>query len=76
MAGADDVPFVLDTNGSRGPNVLSNCVATQEGADDSDADLATCDTRADRVIGDQFQLRLNGNVVEPVGAAAQWAFNN
>ena len=78
-----EILVVLDTNGAKGPNLLSNCVGSAAGGDDTVAqgeggvpDITACDTRANRVIGDQFQLRLTGNVVEPVGPAAQWAFNN
>ena len=67
---------VYDTNGSKGPNVLSNCMKSALGADDNAKDVSECDTKANRVIKDQFQLQLRGNTVKPRGAAATWAFTN
>ena len=37
-------------------------------------DIDACNDRALRVIKDQFTVRLRGNMVEPEGAAATWAF--
>ncbi|MBE7710818.1 MAG: type II secretion system protein [Cyanobacteria bacterium SIG31] len=75
------ITIVVDTNGAKGPNVLSNCMAESLGAIDEVDDIgsteteATCD-KANRVIKDQFQVQLRGNVVEPFGEAARWAYNN
>lgn len=70
------VTIVLDTNGDKGPNVLSHCATsiTLTGADDKDTDVTTCNDKKQRMIGDQFQLKLRGSHVEPLGAAATWAF--
>ena len=88
----DNLPMgfvvVYDTNGVKAPNILSNC----QGATDNNTvdpltvpaeteaglleiDTAAC-TKANRVIRDQFMLRLRGTQVQPEGAAAAWAFNN
>ena len=67
---------IYDTNGSKGPNVLSNCTKKPLGADDNATEVKQCDTKANRVIKDQFQLQLRGNTVKPRGAAATWAFTN
>ena len=73
----------IDTNGTKGPNQLSNCQGNALGADETQqnalvnyADLdATC-AKGNRAIKDQFLLRLRGTVVQPEGPAAVWAFNN
>lgn len=71
---------IYDTNGSKGPNVLSNCegnvagVITREA--DNTASLDTVCTRQSRVIKDQFGVRLRGGYAVPNGPAARWAFNN
>ena len=72
------IPVVYDTNGAKGPNVLSNCLGQALGAgnDSTDADLETACTKSKRVIKDQFGLRLRGGYVVPNGAAARWAFEN
>ena len=80
---ADGLPVgfivTVDTNGVKGPNVLSNCKstgATKTGADDSASTADTCKgtNKNTRYIADRFQLRNRGNVVEPVGAAASGRF--
>ena len=79
--------IVYDTNGIKGPNVLSNCAGESLGKDESDDAQFTkaiteeyvitdCDDKAKRVIKDQFTLQLRGNVVQPAGKAALWALNN
>ena len=77
---------IFDTNGAKGPNLLSNCVGLLAGGDDEGqvnsegeavaVDVSQCNDKAKRVIKDQFQIQLRGNVVQPVGAAATWAFAN
>lgn len=102
---ARGIPAILDTNGTRGPNILSNCAGaangvpskdarfddnamaglsnatsddtgSEEGGDVSTDRLDACRTPGQRVIRDQFALRLRGNVAVPDGPAAQWAFEN
>ena len=72
------IPVVYDTNGAKGPNVLSNCLGQALGAaaDSINADLETTCAKSKRVIKDQFGLRLRGGYVVPNGAAARWAFEN
>ena len=89
-------PIIYDTNGLKGPNLLSNCqgnatlVSKDVTAGDqsdaigkttgtgSEAITSTVDsmcTNTNRVIKDQFGLRLRGGFVQPNGAAARWAFD-
>lgn len=71
------VSVIYDTNGTKGPNILSNCDgdATKTMKDDySDKDKAC--TKDKRVIKDQFGMRLRGDYVVPNGPAARWAFEN
>ena len=75
------IKAVYDVNGAKGPNVLSNCNANTEGEEDTyEATTATdmyprCKDAKQRVIGDQFGVRLRGNIAVPNGEAARWAFN-
>ncbi|MBQ7764496.1 type II secretion system protein [bacterium] len=81
--------IVFDTNGPKQPNVLSNCVGEPKAAkvdtaltsqtkeeDMAQIDTSACNTKSNRVIKDQFQLRLRGTTVQPEGAASAWALNN
>lgn len=71
---------IFDTNGSKGPNVLSNCEGTVGGVTDREAvntqALDKVCTKKSRVIKDQFGVRLRGGYAVPNGPAARWAFNN
>ncbi len=72
---------VYDTNGTKGPNILSNCSGAAMGAKDDDIQaedqtLESVCTSANRVIKDQFGVRLRGGYAVPNGAAARWAFEN
>ncbi len=80
------IPVIFDTNGAKGPNILSNCSGKALGADSDKLEVgekqtpeqaltAQCSNK-NRVIKDQFGIRLRGGYVVPNGAAAQWAFNN
>ena len=81
---SDNIPYgisaVYDTNGTKGPNLLSNCLG--KGAlkmtDSTSANDATsnCSDKKMRVIKDQFGVRLRGGFAVPNGAAARWAFEN
>lgn len=70
------IKVIYDTNGSKGPNIVSNCQGEIKGAEndvgDSDVDTACPATK--RVIKDQFGLRLRGSYAIPNGAAARWAY--
>ena len=72
------IAVLYDTNGSKGPNVLSNCKggALGESQDTSAADHNTVCKGSNRVIKDQFGVRLRGGYAVPNGAAARWAFEN
>ena len=72
------IPVLYDTNGTKGPNVLSNCSAGALGAakDSSAADANAQCKGKNRVIKDQFGIRLRGGYAVPNGAAARWAFEN
>ena len=66
---------LYDTNGTKGPNIISNCEGQALGvaAESNDAD---CSTKGNRVIKDQFGVRLRGGYAVPNGPAARWAFEN
>lgn len=71
------IAVVYDTNGAKGPNILSNCKGSANGAeDDGDGDVADVCTGSNRVIKDQFGVRLRGGYAVPNGEAARWAFDN
>lgn len=72
------VTAIYDTNGVKGPNILSNCQGSALG---TKSDYGVEDTNAacpknKRVIKDQFGVRLRGGYAIPNGAAARWAFEN
>ena len=74
---AKGIPVILDTNGSKGPNQVSNCVGTVAGLTDwDDDDGGVCGTPNQRVIRDQFIFRLRGTMVTPIGAASNWMIDN
>lgn len=72
------ITAIYDTNGAKGPNVVSNCSGAALGVktDSNGADLTTTCSKSNRVIKDQFGVRLRGGYVVPNGAAARWAFEN
>lgn len=79
----DGLPYgiaaIYDTNGTKGPNVLSNCQGntTQKFTTEYKANASTaCNTKTNRVIKDQFGVRLRGGFAVPNGEAARWAFEN
>ncbi len=73
------ITAIYDTNGRKGPNMLSNCngqsllAGSASNFNDSSFD---CSTKANRVIKDQFGVRLRGAFAVPNGAAARWAYAN
>ncbi len=81
---ADGLPYgiavMYDTNGIKGPNLLSNCnnvpnqVATASYKDSTNSNPSAQCTKARRQIKDQFGIRLRGGFAVPNGAAARWAF--
>lgn len=79
---ADGLPkgisAVYDTNGKKGPNLLSNCqgVGNQKAKGAPSDSTANCSNKSKRVIKDQFGIRLRGSYAVPNGAAARWAYEN
>ena len=72
------IKAIYDTNGRKGPNLLSNCsgdAGMLNNASQNDAQ-ADCSVKSNRVIKDQFGVRLRGGYAVPNGAAARWAFDN
>ena len=79
----DGLPYgiavLYDTNGTKGPNILSNCEGASLGVAqeaESTDDLDTVCASKNRVIKDQFGVRLRGGYAVPNGPAARWAFEN
>ena len=79
---ADGLPYgikaVYDTNGKKGPNLISNCQgigSMKPGAVQNDSS-GNCSNKSKRVIKDQFGVRLRSSFAVPYGAAARWAFEN
>lgn len=77
------ITAIYDTNGAKGPNIMSNCKGNALGTkNDSIAqndvanDVNSVCTKKTRVIKDQFGVRLRGGYAVPNGAAARWAFEN
>lgn len=62
---------IVDVNGAKKPNRLTNCVSS---ATTTDAG-GTC-TKANLVTGDRFSIRLVGNQVQPNGQGARWIMYN
>ncbi len=85
---ADGLPYgiavVFDTNGKKGPNLLSNCDGKLSGANispekrDSEGGTRLDEVckKEQRVIKDQFAVRLRGGFAVPNSPAARWAFEN
>lgn len=84
----DGLPYgicaVYDTNGVKGPNVLSNCkgdvtLKANGGTDitqEADKTLSDICTTKSRAIKDQFAVRLRAGYAVPNSPAARWAFEN
>lgn len=71
------IAVIYDSNGAKGPNILSNCKGVANGTeDDGDNEVADACTPSNRVIKDQFGVRLRGGYAVPNGEAARWAFDN
>lgn len=71
------IPVIFDINGSKGPNLLSNCRGTAAGiAAWNGDDTGTCNNRQNRVIRDQFIFKLRNTTVVPVGAASNWILDD
>lgn len=71
------IPVIFDINGSKGPNLLSNCNGTAAGINAWNGDdTGTCNNRQNRVIRDQFIFKLRNTTVVPVGAASNWILDD
>ena len=70
------IPVIYDTNGAKGPNIVSNCNGNALGSATDTSTITECAKKDKRVIKDQFGVRLRGGVAVPNGAAARWAFEN
>lgn len=74
------IAAIYDANGAKGPNILSNCKGEANGAEDDegeeDEDLKDVCSPSNRVIKDQFGIRLRGGYAVPNGPAARWAYSN
>lgn len=77
--------IVVDTNGKKGPNLLSNCAGLKLGKDETiqefkgekdDFKYDDCADKSQRVINDRFLIRLRGNIAQPEGPASNWAYNS
>ena len=78
---------VYDTNGAKGPNILSNCNGESMGESEADDgqftaepgdqfDISSCNTKTNRIIKDQFTVRLRGAFAQPEGPAAVWVYGD
>ena len=75
------IVITVDTNGKKGPNLLSNCGGKKLGEVESttpgtELDYSACNKKDMRVINDRFLVRLRGNIAQPEGKASTWAYNN
>ena len=77
------ITAIYDTNGAKGPNIVSNCNKAALGVTkdsykdaNTEAELETKCSPANRVIKDQFGVRLRGGFAVPNGAAARWVMQN
>ena len=69
---------VYDINGEKKPNLLSNCLGntTINAKDATNDTTGDCSVKSNRVIRDQFGVKLRGGFAQPNGAAARWATEN
>jgi len=63
---------IVDVNGAKKPNRLTNCGGTTATTIDS---ANTC-TKANLITGDRFSIRFLGNQVQPNGQGARWVMYN
>jgi len=61
---------IVDVNGGKKPNRLSNCSSTATVVDN------TACTKANLLVGDRFSVRFLGNQVQPNGEAARFVMYN
>lgn len=78
------IPVLYDTNGLKGPNIISNCNGNSKGIEDEsgtkaqgeDQSLDDYCKQSSRVIKDQFAVRLRNGYAVPNSPAARWTFEN
>lgn len=70
------IRVLYDMNGTKAPNMLSNCHAPGQQVSKTSETGGDCTTRANRFIKDRFSLLLRGSQVIPNGEAARWLYNN
>ena len=66
------IAAIYDTNGLKGPNLVSNCdgkIVQTSALSDAEKD---CSQKDKRVIRDQFGIKLRGGFAVPNGAASRW----
>ena len=61
---------IVDVNGAKKPNRLSNCLGTATAVD------RTACTKASLIVGDRFSIRFLGNQIQPNGEAARFVMYN
>lgn len=66
---------VVDVNGLKKPNKLSNCGVTATATSETAAGAAAC-TTTNLVVGDRFSVRFGGQQVVPNGNAARYVLYN
>ena len=71
----DGFNIVVDINGNKGPNRLSNCAASSSASTEANL-TADCSDKKKRYIQDRFSVKLVGTKAVPNGDAAAWAMNN
>ena len=72
----DGFNVVIDINGKKGPNRLSNCAASSSATSEYGLTGSNCNDKKKRYIQDRFSVKLVGTKAVPNGAAAAWAMNN
>lgn len=71
-----DAAGAIDTDSLLAGNVTQEEAGEEGGTEGGDAKASACSNKGDRVIGDQFIIKLRGNVAQPDGAMANWIYNN
>ncbi len=84
---ADGFLVVIDANGKKGPNVMSNCnkkpaivstdvPTTFTDTRPNDNYNSRCNKKENRMIKDRFIIKLQDGLAEPYDDASQWAMEN
>lgn len=70
------IQIIFDTNGAKGPNVLSNCSGEATDAVKDNTTATACAAKKNRVFKDQYGMRLRNSTIVPNGPAARYIFEN